>query len=162
MRLRVTIGLLLAVAMLAPVTAKHAAGDYAAAPAAFEHGGSDRTSLSAAPDPFAHEADAGQWHNPALQGLWNVAEAHDGSLFALSGSSVIASPYRDREGRVVGVLGVIGPTRLNYARVVPMVDLTARFPAVSTNRMHLSYLTRSKYRSAGFSAMAYPKSTTRL
>ena len=47
-------------------------------------------------------------------------------LFSLSGSSVIASPYRDREGRVVGVLGVIGPTRLNYARVVPMVDLTAR------------------------------------
>jgi heat-inducible transcriptional repressor len=47
-------------------------------------------------------------------------------LFALSGSSVIASPYRDREGRVIGVLGVIGPTRLNYARVVPMVDFTAR------------------------------------
>jgi heat-inducible transcriptional repressor len=47
-------------------------------------------------------------------------------LFALSGSSVIASPYRDREGRVVGVIGVIGPTRLNYARVVPMVDFTAR------------------------------------
>lgn len=47
-------------------------------------------------------------------------------LFALSGSSIIASPYRDREGRVVGVLGVIGPTRLNYARVVPMVDFTAR------------------------------------
>ncbi len=47
-------------------------------------------------------------------------------LFAHSGSSVIAAPYRDREGRVVGVLGVIGPTRLNYARVVPMVDFTAR------------------------------------
>lgn len=47
-------------------------------------------------------------------------------LFSLSGSSVIASPYRDREGRVVGVLGVIGPTRLNYARVVPMVDFTAQ------------------------------------
>ncbi|MEE4200607.1 heat-inducible transcriptional repressor HrcA [Erythrobacter sp.] len=47
-------------------------------------------------------------------------------LFGLSGSAVIASPYRDLEGRVVGVLGVIGPTRLNYARVVPMVDLTAR------------------------------------
>ncbi|MFB0611430.1 heat-inducible transcriptional repressor HrcA [Aurantiacibacter poecillastricola] len=46
-------------------------------------------------------------------------------LFALSGSSVIAAPYRDREGKVVGVLGVIGPTRLNYARVVPMVDFTA-------------------------------------
>ncbi|MDR2856710.1 MAG: heat-inducible transcriptional repressor HrcA [Novosphingobium sp.] len=47
-------------------------------------------------------------------------------LFALSGSSVIASPCRDREGRVVGVVGVIGPTRLNYARVVPMVDFTAQ------------------------------------
>ncbi|HEX7710180.1 MAG TPA: heat-inducible transcriptional repressor HrcA [Sphingomonadaceae bacterium] len=47
-------------------------------------------------------------------------------LFALSGSAVIASPYRDREGRVVGVVGVIGPTRLNYARVVPMVDFTAQ------------------------------------
>ena len=47
-------------------------------------------------------------------------------LFALSGSSVIASPYRDRGGKVVGVVGVIGPTRLNYARVVPMVDFTAQ------------------------------------
>lgn len=47
-------------------------------------------------------------------------------LFALSGSSVIASPYRNREGRVVGVVGVIGPTRLNYARLVPMVDFTAQ------------------------------------
>lgn len=47
-------------------------------------------------------------------------------LFALSGSSVIASPYRDLEGRVIGVVGVIGPTRLNYARVVPMVDFTAQ------------------------------------
>ena len=47
-------------------------------------------------------------------------------LFALSGSSVIASPYRDSTGRVVGVVGVIGPTRLNYARVVPMVDFTAQ------------------------------------
>ncbi len=47
-------------------------------------------------------------------------------LFALSGSSVIAAPYRDRDGRVLGVVGVIGPTRLNYARVVPMVDFTAQ------------------------------------
>jgi len=47
-------------------------------------------------------------------------------LFALSGSSVIASPYRDGEGRVLGVVGVIGPTRLNYARLVPMVDFTAK------------------------------------
>ena len=50
----------------------------------------------------------------------------ENKLFALSGSSVIAAPYRGREGRVVGVVGVIGPTRLNYARVVPMVDFTAQ------------------------------------
>ena len=47
-------------------------------------------------------------------------------LMSLSGSSVIAAPWRDGEGRVVGVVGVIGPTRLNYARVVPMVDFTAQ------------------------------------
>ena len=56
-------------------------------------------------------------------------------LFGLSGSSVIASPYRDREGKVVGVLGVIGPTRLNYARVVPMVDFTARSLTKALGRM---------------------------
>jgi heat-inducible transcriptional repressor len=47
-------------------------------------------------------------------------------MFALSGSSVIAAPYRGSRGEVVGVVGVIGPTRLNYARVVPMVDFTAQ------------------------------------
>jgi heat-inducible transcriptional repressor len=50
----------------------------------------------------------------------------ENKLFALSGSSVIAAPYHGRDGRVVGVVGVIGPTRLNYARVVPMVDFTAQ------------------------------------
>jgi heat-inducible transcriptional repressor len=50
----------------------------------------------------------------------------ENKLFALSGSSVIAAPYHGREGQVVGVVGVIGPTRLNYARVVPMVDFTAQ------------------------------------
>ena len=50
----------------------------------------------------------------------------ENKMFALSGSSVIAAPYRGRDGRVVGVVGVIGPTRLNYARVVPMVDFTAQ------------------------------------
>jgi heat-inducible transcriptional repressor len=47
-------------------------------------------------------------------------------LFSLSGSSVIAAPYKDMEERVVGVIGIIGPTRLNYARIVPMVDYTAK------------------------------------
>ena len=46
-------------------------------------------------------------------------------LFSLSGSSVIVAPYRDKEQKIVGVLGVIGPTRLNYSRIIPMVDYTA-------------------------------------
>lgn len=50
----------------------------------------------------------------------------ENKLFSLSGSSVIAAPYRAAGDRVVGVIGVIGPTRLNYARVVPMVDYTAK------------------------------------
>ncbi len=49
----------------------------------------------------------------------------ENKLFALSGSSVIARPFRGLDGQVIGVVGVIGPTRLNYARVVPMVDFTA-------------------------------------
>jgi len=56
-------------------------------------------------------------------------------LFALSGSAVIASPYRDRGGRVIGVVGVIGPTRLNYARLVPMVDFTARSLGQSLSKL---------------------------
>jgi heat-inducible transcriptional repressor len=47
-------------------------------------------------------------------------------LFSLSGSSLVVAPYRDKDARVVGALGVIGPTRLNYARIVPMVDYTAQ------------------------------------
>jgi heat-inducible transcriptional repressor len=50
----------------------------------------------------------------------------ENKLFSLSGSSTIISPYRDGAGRIVGVIGVIGPTRLNYARVIPMVDYTAK------------------------------------
>jgi heat-inducible transcriptional repressor len=50
----------------------------------------------------------------------------ENKLFSLSGSSIVAAPYADAKGKVVGVIGVIGPTRLNYARIVPMVDYTAR------------------------------------
>jgi len=50
----------------------------------------------------------------------------ENKLFSLSGSSLIVAPFHDGERKVVGVLGVIGPTRLNYARIIPMVDYTAR------------------------------------
>jgi heat-inducible transcriptional repressor len=47
-------------------------------------------------------------------------------LFSLSGSSLVVAPFRDQEQRIIGAVGVIGPTRLNYARIVPMVDFTAQ------------------------------------
>jgi heat-inducible transcriptional repressor len=50
----------------------------------------------------------------------------ENKLFSLSGSALIVSPFEDTEQKIVGVLGVIGPTRLNYGRIIPMVDYTAR------------------------------------
>jgi heat-inducible transcriptional repressor len=71
----------------------------------------------------------------SLVHLLDLAEKADGvrifigsenNLFSLSGSSLIVAPFQDHERRIVGVLGVIGPTRLNYARIIPMVDFTAK------------------------------------
>ncbi len=50
----------------------------------------------------------------------------ENNLFSLSGSSLIVAPFQDQDRKIVGVLGVIGPTRLNYARIIPMVDYTAK------------------------------------
>ncbi len=47
-------------------------------------------------------------------------------LFSLSDSSVVIAPYRDSDKNIIGALGVIGPTRINYARIIPMVDYTAQ------------------------------------
>ncbi|MCY4185948.1 MAG: heat-inducible transcriptional repressor HrcA [Rhodobacteraceae bacterium] len=50
----------------------------------------------------------------------------ENKLFSLSGSTLVAAPYINSEGNIVGALGVIGPTRLNYGRIVPIVDYTAQ------------------------------------
>lgn len=50
----------------------------------------------------------------------------ENKLFSLSGSSLVISPYINSEHRIVGAVGVIGPTRLNYGRIVPIVDYTAQ------------------------------------
>ena len=50
----------------------------------------------------------------------------ENKLFSLSGSSMIAAPLRGGDQRIAGVLGVIGPTRLNYGRIVPMVEYAAQ------------------------------------
>ena len=62
----------------------------------------------------------------------------ENKLFSLSGSSTIIAPYHDRAGRIVGVIGVIGPTRLNYARVIPMVDYTAKVVSKLLGRLNRS------------------------
>jgi heat-inducible transcriptional repressor len=65
----------------------------------------------------------------------HLAEAGDGvrifigsenKLFSLSGSSLVVSPYMNQERKIIGAIGVIGPTRLNYGRIVPIVDYTAQ------------------------------------
>ena len=50
----------------------------------------------------------------------------ENNLFSLSGSSLVVAPFQDGDQKIVGMLGVIGPTRLNYARIIPMVDYTAK------------------------------------
>lgn len=71
----------------------------------------------------------------SLSDILNLAEGGQGvrifigsenTLFSLSGSSLIVAPYKNSEDRIIGAVGVIGPTRLNYSRIVPMVDYTAQ------------------------------------
>lgn len=50
----------------------------------------------------------------------------ENSLFTLSGCSMITAPYRDGSEKIVGAVGIIGPTRMNYARIIPLVDYTSR------------------------------------
>jgi heat-inducible transcriptional repressor len=70
-----------------------------------------------------------------LVDILGLAEKADGvrifigsenKLFSMSGSSLIVAPFKNDEEKIVGVLGIIGPTRLNYARIIPMVDYTAK------------------------------------
>jgi heat-inducible transcriptional repressor len=77
-------------------------------------------------DELEHREEIARLLDSAREGeATRIFIGSENKLFALSGSSVIAKPVRALDGRVVGVVGVIGPTRLNYARVVPMVDFTA-------------------------------------
>ena len=58
----------------------------------------------------------------------------ENKLFSLSGSTMIAAPFKIGHEKIVGVLGVIGPTRLNYARIIPMVDYTAKVVSALIDR----------------------------
>ncbi|MFY0620389.1 MAG: heat-inducible transcriptional repressor HrcA [Pelagimonas sp.] len=59
----------------------------------------------------------------------------ENKLFSLSGSSLVVSPYMNADRKIIGAVGVIGPTRLNYGRIVPIVDYTAQLVGkLLTNR----------------------------
>ena len=67
--------------------------------------------------------------------LMNIAHDAEGvqifigaenELFSVTGCSMIISPYRNSEEKIIGAIGVVGPTRMNYARIIPMVDYTAK------------------------------------
>jgi heat-inducible transcriptional repressor len=50
----------------------------------------------------------------------------ENKLFSLTGSSLVVSPYMNADHKIIGAVGVIGPTRLNYGRIVPIVNYTAQ------------------------------------
>jgi len=50
----------------------------------------------------------------------------ENTLFDQAGCSLVVAPFKGESQTIVGAIGVIGPTRLNYARIIPMVDYTAR------------------------------------
>ena len=67
--------------------------------------------------------------------LLELAEQSDGvrifigaesGVFNTSGVSMVVAPARNDAGRIVGAIGVIGPSRINYGRIIPVVDYTAR------------------------------------
>ena len=70
------------------------------------------------PGPTTHFPEAGE-------GVRNFIGSEN-KLFSLSGSSLVVSPYMNADRKIIGAVGVIGPTRLNYGRIVPIVDYTAQ------------------------------------
>ena len=83
-------------------------------------------------------------------------------LFSLSGSAVIAAPYMTGRQRVLGAIGVIGPARLNYARVIPLVDYTARVLGPGDERLRRRETTDDRRRYAATTPTpSSPKPTAR-
>ena len=78
-------------------------------------------------DDLEHKRDLAEFLALAEQGDGvRIFIGAENKLFSLSGSSLVVSPYMNADRRIVGAVGVIGPTRLNYGRIVPLVDLTAQ------------------------------------
>ena len=91
------------------------------------------------------ETPAGTAGEDAGDDVLDLTETGDGvrifigsenRLFSLTGSTLVVSPYMNAERRIVGAVGVIGPTRLNYGRIVPIVDYTAQLIGRMLGELH--------------------------
>jgi len=78
-------------------------------------------------DDLEQKRDIADFLNLADQGAGvRIFIGSENKLFSLSGSSLVVSPYMNSDRKVIGAVGVIGPTRLNYGRIIPIVDYTAQ------------------------------------
>ena len=78
-------------------------------------------------DDLEHKRDIAEFLELTEQGEGvRIFIGSENKLFSLSGSSLVVSPYMNADRKVIGAVGVIGPTRLNYGRIVPIVDYTAQ------------------------------------
>ena len=78
-------------------------------------------------DDLERKRDIAQFLNLAEEGEGvRIFIGSENKLFSLSGSSLVVSPYMNADRKVIGAIGVIGPTRLNYGKIVPIVDYTAQ------------------------------------
>ena len=78
-------------------------------------------------DDLERKRDISEFLNLAEEGEGvRIFIGSENKLFSLSGSSLVVSPYMNADRKIIGAVGVIGPTRLNYGRVVPIVDYTAQ------------------------------------
>lgn len=87
----------------------------------------DLDSISTLFDDLERKRDIAEFLELAEQGEGvRIFIGSENKLFSLSGSSLVVSPYMNADRKIVGAVGVIGPTRLNYGRIVPIVDYTAQ------------------------------------
>jgi heat-inducible transcriptional repressor len=78
-------------------------------------------------DDLERKRDIAEFLDLAQQGEGvRIFIGSENKLFSLSGSSLVVSPYMNADRKIIGAVGVIGPTRLNYGRIVPIVDYTAQ------------------------------------
>lgn len=90
-------------------------------------GGSDLDRIRSLFDDLERKRDIADFLQLAEDGEGvRIFIGSENKLFSLSGSSLVVSPYMNADHKIIGAVGVIGPTRLNYGRIVPIVDYTAQ------------------------------------